>query len=84
MRNVGAEAVELDGAFVAARTPDGENADFANSDRRVVLKPDRALTINGSRVFDVAGTWTIHPCYQLSNGQYCPSEWRAFQVLVGG
>jgi hypothetical protein len=82
LRNVGSEAVALDDAFVGVRTPEDENGDFANSDRHAVLKPQQALTINGSRVFDAAGTWTIFPCYQLSTGEYCPSEWRAFQVLV--
>jgi hypothetical protein len=82
LRNVGSEAVALDDAFVGVRTPDSENGDFANSDQRAVLKPHQALTINGSRVFDAAGTWTIFPCYELSTGAYCPSEWRAFQVLV--
>jgi hypothetical protein len=84
LRNVGSEAVALDDAFVGVRTPESENGDFANSDRRVVLKPHQAMTINGSRVFDAAGSWTIFPCYQLATGEYCPSEWRAFQVLVSG
>jgi hypothetical protein len=84
LRNVGSEAVALEDAFVGVRTPDGENGDFANSDQRAVLKPRQALKINGSRVFDAAGTWTIFPCYQLTTGEYCPSEWRSFQVLVGG
>jgi hypothetical protein len=84
LRNVASEAVALDDAFVGVRTPDSENGDFANSDRRTVLKPHQTLTVNGSRVFDAAGTWTIFPCYELSTGEYCPSEWRAFQVLVSG
>ena len=82
LRNVGSETVALDDAFVGVRTPGSENGDFANSDQRAVLKPHQTLTINGSRVFDAAGTWTIFPCYELSTGEYCPSEWRAFQVLV--
>lgn len=82
LRNVGQEAIALDDAFVGVRTPDDENGDFANSDRRAVLKPHQAVTVSGSRVFDAAGTWTIFPCYELSTGEYCPSEWRAFQVLV--
>ena len=86
LRNVGSTAVNLDDTFVGVRTPDNESGDFGNSNEGAVLKPQQALRINGSRVFDAAGVWKIFPCYAFTAGgepKYCPDEWRTFQVLLG-
>jgi hypothetical protein len=82
LRNAGAEAISLSDAFVGVRVPGGGNGDFANADEPLVLPPGDAITVEGSRVFDADGLWTLFPCYQLATGSYCPDEWRAFQVLV--
>ena len=83
LRNAGADAISLDDAFVGVRIPGGGNGDFANADEPLVLQPGDTMTIEGSRRFDAEGLWTLFPCYRLATGDYCPDEWRAFQVLVG-
>lgn len=82
LRNAGAEAISLTDAFIGVRTPDDENGDFANADEPIVLQPGETIAVDGSRVFDADGLWTLFPCDQLATGRYCPDGWRAFQVLV--
>jgi len=84
LRNAGADAISLTDAFVGVRTPGDENGDFANVDEPTVLQPGETIPVEGSRVLDAGGLWTLFPCYQLASGSYCPDEWRAFQVLVQG
>ena len=82
LRNAGTRALSLDDAFVGVRIPGGGNGDFANADEPVVLQPGETVTVDGSRVVDAGGLWTLFPCYTLTNGSSCPDEWQSFQVLV--
>jgi hypothetical protein len=48
------------------------------------MRSESSEAVDGSRAFDADGLWTLFPRYQLASGEYCPDEWRAFQVLVRG
>jgi len=81
LRNVSGQPLTLGCAFIAARSPDQENRDFGNQHCDKVLNPGQALTVETSFILTSAGVWRFWPCYRLAD-EFCPNNWRAFEVYV--
>jgi hypothetical protein len=87
LKNVGPDPVTFVETFIGARGPDpgDSNEDFGHANSGKVLDSGETVEISGTIVFDVSGVWTFFPCYSLppeAEDNFCPSEWRSFQVLV--
>jgi hypothetical protein len=82
LRNSGDSAVDLASTFIGVRFHPGDVNRDKEVDPPTTLPPGAELAVTTTLVLDEAGTWTVWPCYILTDGTYCPDEWRAFSLPV--
>jgi len=85
IENVAEVPFELGSTFVGARAPGDVWRDFGHGNVSQVLEPGEKLTVRSSIIVDAAGTWKFWPCFDFEHDgvdDYCPDEWKGFEVAV--
>jgi hypothetical protein len=87
LANVGEKRFRLISTFVGARDAVKTNKDSDGSNTDVELRPNETLQAKEYIIADTSGRWKMWPCYAFKKNNeeaYCPDEWNAFLVEVGG
>ncbi|WP_395850808.1 family 16 glycosylhydrolase [Cystobacter fuscus] len=82
-QNTGTTAFSTQMLVIAARRPDGSQADLSPALHGRTLQPGESVTLTATRTLDQAGTWKVFTSHQGADGQWHEQAPTLVEVKTG-